>query len=101
MEPSSLASFQQQKNTDKIAFNTTHTFIMAASKDKLTEAGDSTTNTTTDPIALAEEGNEHLTGFKLAITVFSLTCVGFLMLLDVSVVSTVSSRCVSRLDAYR
>lgn len=73
---------------------------MAASEEKSMETGDSTT--TADPITPAEEEkNEYLTGFKLAITVFSLTCVGFLMLLDVSVVSTVSSRRVPRSDEYR
>lgn len=46
--------------------------------------------TTEDPAAPAKEANEYLTGFKLFVSVMSLTCVTFLMLLDVSVVSTVS-----------
>jgi hypothetical protein len=58
--------------------------IMAASKEQSLE--------TTDSTVLAEEEHEYLTGFKLLVTMFSLTFVGFLMLLDVSVVSTVSWR---------
>jgi hypothetical protein len=50
------------------------------------------TSSTTDPTGSAptKEDNGHLTGFKLFTTMVSLTFVGFLMLLDVSVVSTVS-----------
>lgn len=40
-------------------------------------------------VAIEEEG-EYLTGVKLFTTSFSMTLIGFLMLLDVSVVSTVS-----------
>jgi len=56
--------------------------IMAASKGQSVE--------TMDSIAPAEKDHEYLTGFKLLLTMLSLTFVGFLMLLDVSVVSTVS-----------
>jgi hypothetical protein len=56
--------------------------VMAASKEQSLESMDS--------IVLPEEEHEYLTGFKLLVTMSSLTFVGFLMLLDVSVVSTVS-----------
>lgn len=61
---------------------------MATSEKQLMENGALPTTTSTDLSAPAKKGNEYLTGFKLFITIFSLTCVGFLMLLDVSVVST-------------
>jgi hypothetical protein len=38
----------------------------------------------------AEFEHENLTGFRLILTLLSLTMVAFLMLLDVSVISTVS-----------
>ncbi|KAK9357781.1 major facilitator superfamily domain-containing protein [Lipomyces starkeyi] len=55
---------------------------MAASKEQSAEP------TTLDSITPSEKETGYLTGFKLIITIFSLTIVGFLFLLDVSVVST-------------
>jgi hypothetical protein len=43
-----------------------------------------------DSIVPVEEEQEYLTGFKQFMAMFSLTFVGFLILLDVSIVSTVS-----------
>ena len=58
------------------------TDIMAESKEQSVE--------TMDPDVSTEEAQEYLTGIKLLMTMFSLTFVGFLMLLDVSIVATVS-----------
>lgn len=44
----------------------------------------------TGPIVAADEPQEYLTGLKLFLAMFSLTFVAFLILLDVSVVATVS-----------
>ncbi|KAK9328781.1 major facilitator superfamily domain-containing protein [Lipomyces starkeyi] len=55
---------------------------MAASKEQSAEP------TTLDSIHPSENETGYLTGFKLIITIFSLTIVGFLLLLDVSVVAT-------------
>lgn len=45
-----------------------------------------------DSVVPVEEDHEYLEGFKLLITIFSLSCVGFLILLDVSIVTTVGWR---------
>lgn len=45
---------------------------------------------TTSALDSNEKEYEYLTGFKLAALMFSITLVAFLMLLDTSVVSTVS-----------
>lgn len=50
-----------------------------------------TSATTPDSTIPTKEPTGHITGFKLLITMISITLIGFLMLLDVSVVSTVSS----------
>jgi hypothetical protein len=50
------------------------------------------TITTPDSEAHEEVNPDHLTGIKLVITLSSLTLVGFLILLDVSIVTTVSRR---------
>ena len=42
-----------------------------------------------DSVSTGEE-HEYLTGAKLLLTMFSITLVGFLLLLDTSIVSTVS-----------
>ncbi len=53
----------------------------AASKDSSVEQ---------DASMILEERNEYLTGLKLLSTMVAITLVGFLMLLDSSIVSTVS-----------
>ena len=44
----------------------------------------------TDPVVLVEDEQKYLTGLKLLVTMISITLVGFLFLLDTSIVSTVS-----------
>jgi hypothetical protein len=44
----------------------------------------------TDLVVPTEESSQHLSGLKLVTTMSSLCIVGFLLLLDVSVISTVS-----------
>lgn len=51
-----------------------------------------TSTTTPESVIPTEEAVGHVTGIKLLITMISVTLIGFLMLLDVSVVSTVSSQ---------
>ncbi|KAK9342227.1 major facilitator superfamily domain-containing protein [Lipomyces starkeyi] len=55
---------------------------MATSKEQSAEPK------TLDSIIPSEKETGYLTGFRLIITIFSLTIVGFLLLLDVSVVAT-------------
>jgi hypothetical protein len=57
---------------------------MADSKDG------SLKSATTDPSVPIDDLSDHLTGLKLFTTMCALSLVGFLMLLDVSVISTVS-----------
>lgn len=63
--------------------------VLSPSPDIMTTSKEHSTRTMS-PVVPAEEEHGHLTGLKLFATMSSLTVVGFLMLLDISVVSTVS-----------
>ncbi|MCJ1356954.1 MAG: hypothetical protein MMC33_006950 [Icmadophila ericetorum] len=49
----------------------------------------------TDPVVLVEDEQKYLTGLKLLVTMISITLVGFLFLLDTSIVSTAIPRITS------
>jgi len=84
-DPSSGAMMPRQsrdEDGEKATPTSSTPDIMAASNEPSVE--------TMDTVVPAEEEEEYFTGFKLLLTMFSLTLVGFLLMLDVSVVSTVS-----------
>lgn len=62
----------------------------SSSSPDVPEVSKGNSSETTSATVSNEKEYEYLTGFKLAAIMFSLTLVTFLMLLDTSIVSTVS-----------
>lgn len=52
--------------------------------------GNQTTDSTTGPSEVGAENTEYVTGYKLILLLFSVTTFFFLLMLDMSIISTVS-----------
>ena len=83
-KPSSAAKMQSQSRNeegeDVVASSTAES--LAVSKEPSVQ--------NVDPVISVEEEHKYLTSLKLLAAMISITLVGFLMLLDTSIVSTVS-----------